>query len=179
MPFKTASIFVRFSPFHASIFLLASLREKCPYSEFLWSVFSRIWTEYGKILHSTHVLYHVTYAFQSGFTHHSYLNVKELLARNRRNILILSGYNGTPIAVSKYSVQSECGNIQTRETPNNNWEESWSSELLALKNNVFMKMLWFETFRQLLQKEATVLLTSLRLRLSDSTIKIFSCFVLF
>ena len=23
-----------------------ALREKCPYSEFFWSVFSRIWTEY-------------------------------------------------------------------------------------------------------------------------------------
>ena len=26
------------------------MREKCPYSEFLWSVFSRIQAEYGKIL---------------------------------------------------------------------------------------------------------------------------------
>ena len=26
-----------------------SLRKKCPYSELLWSVFSRIWTEYGQI----------------------------------------------------------------------------------------------------------------------------------
>ena len=26
-----------------------TLREKCPYSEFFWSVFSRIWTEYGGI----------------------------------------------------------------------------------------------------------------------------------
>ena len=25
--------------------------EKCPYSELFWSVFSCIWTEYGKILH--------------------------------------------------------------------------------------------------------------------------------
>ena len=24
-----------------------TLREKCPYSEFTWSLFSRIWTEYG------------------------------------------------------------------------------------------------------------------------------------
>ena len=30
--------------------LQSSLREKCPYSEFFWSVFSRIWTEYGEIL---------------------------------------------------------------------------------------------------------------------------------
>ena len=28
-----------------------TLREKCPYSELFWSVFSRIWTEYGEILH--------------------------------------------------------------------------------------------------------------------------------
>ena len=26
-----------------------SLREKCPYLENFWSVFSRIWTEYGEI----------------------------------------------------------------------------------------------------------------------------------
>ena len=26
-----------------------TLREKCPYSELFWSVFSRIWTEYGDI----------------------------------------------------------------------------------------------------------------------------------
>ena len=26
-----------------------SLREKCPHSEFFWSVFSRIWIEYGEI----------------------------------------------------------------------------------------------------------------------------------
>ena len=26
-----------------------ALREKCPYSEFFWSVYSRIRTEYGKI----------------------------------------------------------------------------------------------------------------------------------
>ena len=31
------------------IFLLLSLREKCPYSEFFWSVIPRIRTEYGEI----------------------------------------------------------------------------------------------------------------------------------
>ena len=39
--------------------------------------------------------YHVTYAFQSESTLHSYLNVKELLAPNRRNIWNLSDYNRT------------------------------------------------------------------------------------
>ena len=27
-----------------------TLRKKCPYSNFLWSLFSRIWTDYGEIL---------------------------------------------------------------------------------------------------------------------------------
>ena len=31
------------------IFAKLSLRKKCPYSEFSWSAFSRIRTEYGKI----------------------------------------------------------------------------------------------------------------------------------
>ena len=31
------------------ISLQGPLREKCPYSKFFWSIFSRIWTEYGKI----------------------------------------------------------------------------------------------------------------------------------
>ena len=30
--------------------LQATLRKKCPYLEFFWSVFSRIRTEYGKVL---------------------------------------------------------------------------------------------------------------------------------
>ena len=29
--------------------LSKALHEKCPYSEFFWSVFSRIWTEYGEM----------------------------------------------------------------------------------------------------------------------------------
>ena len=39
--------------------------------------------------------YHVTYAFQSESTLYSCLNVKELLARNRREIGSLSDCNGT------------------------------------------------------------------------------------
>ena len=27
-----------------------SLRERCPHSELVWSVFSRIWTKYGEIV---------------------------------------------------------------------------------------------------------------------------------
>ena len=30
-----------------------SLREKCPYSEFFWSKFSCIWTEYGEIIRTS------------------------------------------------------------------------------------------------------------------------------
>ena len=33
----------------AQIFTTLALREKCPYSELFWSVFSHIWTEYGEI----------------------------------------------------------------------------------------------------------------------------------
>ena len=32
------------------VFCQRTLREKCPYSEFFWSVISRIWTEYGEML---------------------------------------------------------------------------------------------------------------------------------
>ena len=32
------------------VFRTLSLGEKGPYSEFFWSVYSSIWTEYGKIL---------------------------------------------------------------------------------------------------------------------------------
>ena len=34
---------------HSDEYLWQSLREKCPYSELFWSVFSRIETEYGEI----------------------------------------------------------------------------------------------------------------------------------
>ena len=39
--------------------------------------------------------YHVTYAFQNESTLYSSLNIKELLARNRREIWCLSDCNGT------------------------------------------------------------------------------------
>ena len=39
----TKNIFFEF------FFKIIPLREKCPYSELFWSVFSRIWTEYGEI----------------------------------------------------------------------------------------------------------------------------------
>ena len=32
-----------------ALFMKYSLRENSPYSEFFWSVFSRIWTEYGDL----------------------------------------------------------------------------------------------------------------------------------
>ena len=38
--------------------------------------------------------YHVTYAFQSETTLYTYLNVKELLVRNRRDVWSLSDSNG-------------------------------------------------------------------------------------
>ena len=55
-------------------------------------------------VHLTVRSYHVTYAFQSEFTLHSCLNVKELLTWNRRNIWNLSDCNGTRMQrTDKYS----------------------------------------------------------------------------
>ena len=45
-------------------------------------------------VHWTVRYYHVTYAFHSESTLYSCLNVKELIAQNRRNILSLSKSNG-------------------------------------------------------------------------------------
>ena len=47
------------------------------------------------MVHLTVCSYHVTYVFQSEFTHCSCLNVKELLARNRCEIWSFSDCNGT------------------------------------------------------------------------------------
>ena len=41
---KLLTIFVKGSILNAWL----ALREKCPYSEIFWSIFSRIWTEYGE-----------------------------------------------------------------------------------------------------------------------------------
>ena len=45
------------------LFKCMSLCEKCPYSEFFWSVFSRIRTEYGEIrsmdMDTFHVVWHI------------------------------------------------------------------------------------------------------------------------
>ena len=46
--FEASYIYWYEFPFH--MVQSATLRENCPYSEFLWSVFSRIRTEYGEIL---------------------------------------------------------------------------------------------------------------------------------
>ena len=46
-------------------------------------------------VHLTVCSYHVTYAFQIESTFYSCLNVKELLAQNRRDIWSLSDCNGT------------------------------------------------------------------------------------
>ena len=47
------------------------------------------------MVHLTECFYHVTYEFDSESTLYSCLNVKELLARNRRHIWRLSDCNGT------------------------------------------------------------------------------------
>ena len=58
-------------------------------------------------VHFTVCSYHATYAFQSESTLYSYLNVKELLARNQRDIWSLSDCNGTRMhRTGKYSQHS-------------------------------------------------------------------------
>ena len=46
-------------------------------------------------MHFTVPSYHVIYAFQSESTHYRYMNVKELLAQNRRDNCSLIGSNLT------------------------------------------------------------------------------------
>ena len=46
-------------------------------------------------MHLTVCSYHVTYVCHSESTRYICLNIKELLSRNRRDILILNDYNGT------------------------------------------------------------------------------------
>ena len=43
-----ATFFLRISNAYF-FYIYYSLSKKCPYSELFWSVFSRIWTEYGEI----------------------------------------------------------------------------------------------------------------------------------
>ena len=40
---------VRYKQLSRNVSEINSLGERCLYSEFFWSVFSRIWTEYGEI----------------------------------------------------------------------------------------------------------------------------------
>ena len=69
----------------------------------IWAVFSVIIST----VHLTVSSYHVTYAFQSESTRYNFLNVKELLAWNRRDIWKLSDCNGTRMhRTDKYSQHS-------------------------------------------------------------------------
>ena len=67
-----------------------SLLKACPYSEFFWSVFLRIRTEYGEIQ-----------------------------------------------SISPLRIQSECGKIRTRQTPNtDNFQAIYFVSIFALYNNI-------------------------------------------
>ena len=63
--------------------------------------------QYNQLAQTFTVYYHVTYAFHSESTLYSCLNVKELIARNRCDILSLSGSN--EIRTHQYDLQ-----VQTR-----------------------------------------------------------------
>ena len=58
----------------------------------LFNLYSQNWLYTSSVL--TVCYYHFMYAFQSESTLYGYLNVKELLARNRRDIWSLSDSNG-------------------------------------------------------------------------------------
>ena len=56
---------------YSSMFYAVLQREKCPYPEFFWSVFSRIWTEYEEIIRISSYsvwLRENTYSFHTLFT---------------------------------------------------------------------------------------------------------------
>ena len=58
--------------------------------------------------------YHVTYAFQSESTLYNWLNVKEILARNRHKICSVSDCNGTRTdnhLVRKRGFESRCSHV--------------------------------------------------------------------
>ena len=60
--------------------------------------FAKDWAESRVLISTVHLItcsYHVTYAFQSESTRHISMNVKELLARSRRDIWKLSDCNET------------------------------------------------------------------------------------
>ena len=69
-------------------------------------------TIFAKSLIMTVCSYHVTYAFQSESTLYSCLNVKQLLARNRREIRSLSDCNWTRThnhLIHKRTLSHGCG----------------------------------------------------------------------
>ena len=54
-----------FGTFCVPIKWMITLREKCPYSELFWSVFPRIWTEYGEIQNTNQNKSEYVHFFQS------------------------------------------------------------------------------------------------------------------
>ena len=62
----------------------------------MWSNWANDWAELWVLMYKVHLIvcyYHVTYAFESQSTRYSWKKVKELLARNRQNLLRLNVCN--------------------------------------------------------------------------------------
>ena len=109
-------------------------------------------------LNQTICSYHITYAFQSESTLYSCLNVKELLARSRREIWSLSDCNWTRTHkqvwlngwVFVYE-PSGCGfessfrhlNFPIRHRSSRLYQRNLKLELFAKTVNGFIKMLFF------------------------------------
>ena len=66
----------------------------------IWTNWPHDWAVFWVLIYTAHLIvcfYHVTYEFESESTLYSCLNVKEILARSRRDIWRLSDCNGTRI----------------------------------------------------------------------------------
>ena len=90
-----------------------SLREKCPYSEFFWSVFCRIRTEYGEI--RSIYLYSVWMGKNKDQKNSEYGHFSCPYSVWMRKIRTRKTVNTDTFHVP---IQSECGKIRTRKTVN-------------------------------------------------------------
>ena len=103
--------------------MVSCIRSFGSYS-FIWVILYYLFYEYYLTVSS----YNVTYAFQSEFTLCSCLDVKELLARNRRDIWSLSDYNRT--RTHSHLVRKRTLNYSAKLAK---WQYNHSQSLILLK----------------------------------------------
>ena len=118
------------------------------YNENLWKLF-------GKLQKVSVCSSHVTYAFQSESTLYTFLNVKELLARRRREILSLSNCNWKKKTTKKLQLDSnlEPLSLETNTQPGHSNGPVW------LNGGVFLlRTKWFWAQLQSLKLQISHLL---------------------